>query len=168
MRRDDVELAAVVAVSSDEAIGDDGGIPWDIPADMRRFRELTMGCPVVVGRRTYESIVRQNDGPPDGRSFVVVTRENADSIRGEARTAGSPSTAAAAAKGLAHRTAFVAGGGSIYEELLPVCDRAFVTHVPGKYPEADTRLESMDWGEWERTGSVRSASGCEFSEYVSR
>jgi dihydrofolate reductase len=115
------DLTAVVAMTPSGVIGDGGGIPWRLSTDLRRFKRLTMGGVLIMGRRTYESIGR----PLPGRKIVVVTR-NADWTVEGVEVASSPE---AAITRLARRPGFVVGGAEIYRCLLPRCARVLLTQV---------------------------------------
>ncbi len=135
-------MELIVAVYDDWGIGRDGTQPVALSADRKFFRETTRGAMVIVGRRTIEDFPGQK--PLPGRANVALTRSNTQ-IPGFT-VCGSPEAAAELAK-TAER-AFVIGGGSIYRQMLPYCDAAFVTKVhctPGSdtyFPNLD---EAPDW-----------------------
>jgi len=115
-------LCVIVAVSENGVIGRDGDLPWYLPDDLKRFKTLTLGHPMVMGRRTYESIGR----PLPGRTSVVLTR-NPD-FAPEGVTVVPSWDEALAACGAAER-AFVIGGASLYRRALAACDRLYLTRV---------------------------------------
>lgn len=133
-------LSLIAAVARNRIIGGEGGIPWDIPADRRRFRELTMGHPVIMGRKTYESIGH----PLEGRRTIVVTS------RPDYRAEGCD-----VSRGLADALAlcceadeiFVAGGGELYREALPLADGIYLTLVDIDVP-GDTTFPELAAGEF--------------------
>jgi dihydrofolate reductase len=138
-----VTVTLVAAVARNGVIGVDGGLPWRLPDDLRRFKELTTGHVLVMGRRTYESIGR----PLPGRTTVVVTRTpgwGAD-VEGVLVAAGVPDALAAAAA--IDDEVFVVGGARVYADALPLADRLELTHVDAE-PAGDTLFPEVDWSEW--------------------
>jgi len=115
-------LCMIVAVTENGVIGRDGDLPWHLPRDLKRFQSLTLGFPMVMGRKTYESIGR----PLPGRTSIVLTRDPGFAPEG-VTVAGSWGEALAAC-GTAER-AFVIGGASVYREALSRCDRLYLTRV---------------------------------------
>ena len=138
-------IAIVVAMAENRVIGRDGGLPWRLPADMARFRSLTMGKPIVMGRRTHESIGRALDG----RRNIVVTRRAG--YRAPGCTVAASLEAALEAAADAAEVAVI-GGASIYEMALPVADRVHLTLVHASI-DGDVRfphIEPADWREVSR------------------
>ena len=138
-------IAIVVAMAVNRIIGRDGGLPWRLPADMARFRTLTMGKPIVMGRRTHESIGRALDG----RRNIVVTRRPGYRAPG-CTVVQSFDAALHAASGAAEVA--VIGGASIYEMALPIADRVHLTLVHASI-DGDVRfpqIEPADWREVSR------------------
>lgn len=127
----------IVAVYDDWGIGKDGTQPIALSTDRKFFREMTRGAMVIAGRRTIADFPGQK--PLPGRVNVAVTRSNAE-IPGFT-VCRSPEEAAEVAK-TAER-AFVIGGGSIYRQMLPLCDRAIITKVHVT-PESDTYFPNLD------------------------
>lgn len=113
-------VSIIAAMSRNRVIGRDGAIPWSIPADMSRFRELTLGHTVIIGRKTFESIGR----PLPGRKNIVVTRQPDYPAPG-AMTAGSLAEALRLAEG--DGEVFICGGGDIYAQALPLAARIYLT-----------------------------------------
>ncbi|ODN70722.1 dihydrofolate reductase [Methylobrevis pamukkalensis] len=137
-------LSLVVAVAANGVIGADGDMPWKLSSDLKRFRRLTMGKPVVMGRKTFASIGR----PLDGRTNIVVTRD--DGFRPEGATVVSDLAAALAAARLSpggDGEIMVIGGGTIYGQLIGDADRLYVTHVDAA-PAGDTRFPAIDPDVW--------------------
>lgn len=146
----DVTVALVAAVADNGVIGDEDGMPWHHPDDLRRFRETTTGHPVVMGRRTYETIVDRLGEPlPDRTSVVLTTREL--NLPEGAVGAGSVEDALARARSDARErgvaTIFVGGGGSVYEQFLPIADRLVLTEIHAS-PEGDIRFPDWDRDAW--------------------
>jgi dihydrofolate reductase len=141
-----VRVVLVAAVARGGVIGRDGGIPWRLPEDMARFRELTMGNSVVMGRKTWESLPDQFR-PLPGRGNVVVTR-NADwSAQGADRAA---SLVEALTLLESEPEVFVIGGGEIYAAALPFADALLLTEIDAEV-DGDTTFPTWDPGEFEET-----------------
>ena len=130
-------MELIVAVYDDWGIGKDGTQPVALSADRKFFRETTKGAMVIVGRRTIEDFPGQK--PLPGRINVALTRSCAD-IPGFTMC-GSPEQAAELAQKV--ERAMVIGGGSIYRQMLPMCDTAYVTKVHCQ-PESDTFFHNLD------------------------
>ena len=126
-------ISLVVAAAENEVIGRDGALPWYLPADLRRFRELTTGHVVVMGRLTYESIIARLGHPLDGRTSVVISSTLPDPADERVVVSGSVESALAQAARLAAGAGsgelFVAGGESVYRQVLPSADRIYLTRV---------------------------------------
>lgn len=123
-------FTGIVAMASDRAIGRDNGIPWRLPEDMRTFKRLTMGHPILMGRKTWESLGR----PLPGRQNIVLTRTPGYEAKG-AKVIASPSDLTGLT--LQHPEIMVIGGAQIYALLLPSMQKLYVSEVQGQY-EADT------------------------------
>jgi dihydrofolate reductase len=155
-------ISIIAAMAENRVIGRDGAIPWDIPEDRRRFRELTMGRPVIMGRKTYESIGH----PLPGRSTIVVTRKAG--FRADGCLVVHDLQAALAACAGSDEV-FVCGGEVIYREALPLAKRLYLTLVPGMVA-GDTRFPEIPGGQFEETErqSGREAPYCTFVLLVRR
>jgi dihydrofolate reductase len=155
-----VTVALVAAVARNGVIGRSGGIPWHLPEDMARFRDLTMGHPVVMGRRTWESLP-DRFRPLPGRRNVVVTRNPGWSAQGADRAASVED----ALRLLEHEPrVFVIGGGEIYAAALPHADELHLTEIDAEV-EGDTTFPAWDpgeFGEVTREGHV-AQDGMQFS-----
>ena len=139
-------VALVAAVARGGVIGRDGGIPWRLPEDMARFRELTMGHPVVMGRRTWESLP-DRFRPLPGRGNVVVTR-NADWSAQGADRAGSIEEALALLE--SEPKVFVIGGAEIYAAALPFADELLLTEIDAEV-DGDTTFPTWNAVEFAET-----------------
>lgn len=154
---DGPELVLVAAVAEDGTIGDAGGMPWHYPADLAHFKRLTTGHPVIVGRKTYESIADRLGGPlPDRTSVVLTTRPiGDDDLPDGAIVASDPETAVErAAADAADRGVdeiYVIGGATVYEAYLDRADRLEITEVPER-PNGDTRFPERDSEAWTEAG----------------
>ena len=130
----------IVAVATNNVIGLHGELPWKISDDLKRFKQLTMGKPIVMGRVTWESIGR----PLPGRQNIVVTRQAGFSAQG-CEVATSP--AAALNLALGAEEIMIIGGRKIYDLFLPLADRLHVTRVQADV-RGDTFFPDIDEGEW--------------------
>lgn len=134
------DVILIVAMTQDRLIGRSGTLPWNLPSDLRRFRELTMGHALLMGRKTFESIGRCLPG----RTSIVVTRQSDFDGKG-ARVASSWEHALRLVpNGL---RAFVIGGAEIYQRSLPDVTRMYVTFVDGSF-DGDTYFPPVAWEEW--------------------
>jgi dihydrofolate reductase len=134
-------IAIVVAHAANRVIGRDGELPWRLPADMRRFRELTSGHTVVMGRRTYESLP-DAFRPLPGRRNLVLSRDPGYRAEG-ADVFGSLDEALAACDG----DCFVIGGQGAYRDALPLCERLYATEIDAEL-EGDAFFPELDPDEW--------------------
>lgn len=142
-------LTLVVAVAENGVIGRDGGLPWHLSSDLKRFKADTLGKPVIMGRRTFQSIGK----PLPGRHNIVVTRDR--DFRADGVTVAASVEAALA---LAHDSAAasgagdiaVIGGGDIYRQVFDAADRIILTHVMAN-PDGDTRFPALDPAGWTAT-----------------
>lgn len=130
-----MELNMIVAASRDGAIGRRGDLIWHIPADLRHFKSLTMGHPVIMGRKTWESLPKK---PLPGRMNIVVSRKTDFQAPGATVVASPQLALEAAGDGTAP---FVIGGEQIYRCFLPLATRIFLTEIEADCPDADARFE---------------------------
>jgi len=139
-----MELVSVAALAENRVIGDDGALPWErLPADYEQYRSRVAGEPVVLGRRTFDSM----RGNLPGRAQVVLSRtERAYDIE-TAHHASGVETAMDRLRGFDTETAYVLGGAAIYALFQPHLDRMVLSHVPGEY-EGDTVYPEWDTDEW--------------------
>lgn len=126
------EVCIIAAIAENRVIGKDGQLPWHISEDMKRFRELTFGHPVIMGRKTFESIGKALVG----RDNLVVSQDKTFAPEG-CITCDSLEIAIDAAKGLDDERFFVVGGGQIYDQAIDQADRLYLTVVEGEF-EGDT------------------------------
>lgn len=134
------EIVLILARADNGVIGRDGRLPWHIPADLRRFKALTQGTPMIMGRRTFDSL----PGVLEGRRHIVLTRdpdwqeegaEVANSLEESVRLANAPHIS-------------VIGGADIYAQFLPHADRIELTEVHAE-ADGDTRIDMPDPAQWE-------------------
>jgi dihydrofolate reductase len=140
-------LVAVVAMAENGVIGVDNRLPWRLPADLRRFKAITLGKPVLMGRRTFDSIGR----PLPGRQNIVLTQDPSWSAEGvvAAHSLGEALGAAGHAAEL-----MVIGGAGVYALCWPHVERLELTLVHAR-PEGDTRLADFDWADWRELARER-------------
>ncbi|EWS55170.1 MULTISPECIES: dihydrofolate reductase [unclassified Methylibium] len=135
-----MELWLIAAVARDGAIGRAGTMPWHLPQDLAHFKRTTLGCPVVMGRKTWESLP-PHFRPLPGRRNVVVTRNAAWQADG---AEAAPSLDAALERLREAERVFVIGGGELYAQALPRADGLVLTEVDIGVPDADTHFPAWD------------------------
>lgn len=144
-------VAIIAAVAENGVIGSDGDMPWRLSTDLKRFKQITMGKPVIMGRRTFQTLGK----PLPGRTNIVVTRDPSFRADGVV-TAGDLPAALAAASDAAGRAGsdevFVIGGGQIYAAAIDRADRLYITHVDAQ-PAGDTHFPPIDPGKWRQLSS---------------
>jgi dihydrofolate reductase len=138
-----VPITIVAAVARNGVIGVDGGLPWHLPDDLRRFKALTLGHVLVMGRKTYESIGR----PLPGRTTVVVTRNAAWDPGSEEVVVAPELEEAVRAAAAIDDEVFVVGGAQVYADALPLTDRLELTLVDDE-PDGDTTFPAVEWDDW--------------------
>jgi dihydrofolate reductase len=142
-------ITLIVAADENDAIGIDGQMPWHLPQDLKFFKNTTWAMPVIMGRKTFDSMGR----PLPGRTNIVVT-QNKDWKYDGVWTAGSLDEALILASSLEVNEIFIIGGGTIYQAALPLANRVYLTRVHTKMEKADTwfpQLNDKEWSiEWER------------------
>lgn len=131
-----VKLIAMVAMTSDRVIGKGNDLPWHLPEDLKLFKRTTSGHPIVMGRKTYDSIGR----PLPKRQNIVITRDQSWSAEG-VDVVHSPE--AVRELTLQDETVFIIGGAEIYSLFLPYIDELLVSHVYQDY-EGDTRFPEFE------------------------
>jgi dihydrofolate reductase len=152
-----MEIVLIVAVADNGVIGAGGAIPWRLKSDQQRLKAITMGKPVVMGRKTFASLRR----PLPGRTNIVVTRDVDFTAAGAVVT-----TSFAAARAVATGDALrrftteiaVIGGAEIYAQWIDIADRLEVTEVHAR-PEGDTYFSPISPADWEEVARVRNSSG---------
>lgn len=135
-------ISIIVAISEDYGIGKDNKLLWHIPEDLKRFKKLTMGQCIIMGKRTWESLPRK---PLPGRKNIVLT-----DVPGESIDCSITAYSVEDALGKCNETEeiFIIGGGSVYRQFMPLADRLYITHVHKK-TEADTYFPEISNTEWE-------------------
>lgn len=142
-----IKLCLIVARGTNGVIGRDGDLPWRLSADLKRFKATTLGKPIIMGRKTWESFPKR---PLPGRANIVLSRDGTYAAPG-GRVYSSLPPALAAAKAIAAADGveeiFVVGGGAIYEAALPLADRLYLTEVNAA-PEGEIAFPKLDMAQW--------------------
>ncbi len=155
-----MKLSIIVAMDANRVIGHENRLPWHLPADLKHFRKITLGKPILMGRKTWQSIGR----PLPGRINIVITRDTNYQAEG-CSVVHSIDEALRAARG--HDEVMVIGGAQLYSQVLPATDTLYITQVEGKFP-GDTffpELNPLDWREVERSTHApdeKNAHACSF------
>jgi dihydrofolate reductase len=152
-------IALIVARADNGVIGREGGLPWHLSGDLKFFKAQTLGKPVVMGRRTYQSIGR----PLPGRPNLVVTRDTAfrpEGVEVFPDVAGALARARALAAESGAAEVMVIGGGQIYAETLPQAGRLYLTEVHAR-PAGDTTFPDLDPAQWQEVRRDAPVSGGE-------
>ena len=139
-----MEISIIVATSKNNVIGRDGGIPWHLSADLKRFKALTTGHPIVMGRRTFESIGR----PLPGRRNIVISNsvnaiEGCDVIKSVDDLLNDKSL---------DGMIFIIGGGEIYKQFLPYSKKVYLTEVETEIADGDTFFPELNPLVWIEVG----------------
>jgi dihydrofolate reductase len=140
-------ISLVVAIAENGVIGRNGGLPWQLPSDLKTFRRVTMGKPVIMGRRTFQSLRE----PLAGRDNIVVSRDDGFRPEGaivERDFASALARAKACAEARDVDEIMVIGGTDVFREALPLARFIYKTEVHAR-PEGDALFPPVDWSEWE-------------------
>ncbi|PTR17157.1 dihydrofolate reductase [Nitrosospira sp. Nsp2] len=152
-------VSALVAMARNRVIGSNNALPWHLPPDLKRFKLLTMGHPIIMGRKTYESIGR----PLPGRISIIITRQAdyevpgaivVDSLAQALHAGGGKAQEHANAGSMAEGEAFVIGGAEIFRQALPLCDRIYITEIQADF-EGDVLFPEFNMEEWIETSRER-------------
>lgn len=135
-----MKLSLIVAMSRDGVIGADNRLPWHLSADLRRFKAITMGKPILMGRKTHDSIGR----PLPGRNNIVLTRDRSYRAPG-CTVVHTTQESMRVAQGSAEL--MIIGGSSLYERFLVTADRIYLTLIDGDFA-GDTFFPAIDWHDW--------------------
>ena len=135
-------IEAIVAIDENGAIGRQGDLLCHLPADMKHFKEVTMGSSIIMGRKTFESFPRR---PLPGRQNIVITRNAAWQYPG-VTVVHSVEDAIAAAE---TDTVFVIGGADVYEQTLPLVEVLHLTLIHARWASADVFFPALDMNEWQ-------------------
>lgn len=162
-----MKLSLVVAMDLRGAIGRDNALPWRLPDDLRRFKQLTLGKPILMGRKTAESLGRSLPG----RLNLVLTRSGRVPFEGMQAVASW--TEALAAAGAVEELCVI-GGAAVFERALPQADALYLTRVETEVPDADVFFPEVDCAQWQcvheerHPADARHAFAMRFLDYVRR
>ncbi|MDF1748467.1 MAG: dihydrofolate reductase [Alphaproteobacteria bacterium] len=146
----DIHIAFVVAIARNGAIGIEGGLPWRLPGDLAFFKRTTMGKPILMGRKTWESLPRK---PLPGRPNLIVTRDTdykADGAEVFSHIDEALNRGRDLARDMGVDEVSIIGGAEIYRQTLPVATRLYITEVDAD-PKADTFFPDFDRSQWQET-----------------
>jgi dihydrofolate reductase len=140
-------ISIVAAIAKNGVIGSNNWLPWDIPEDLKHFRELTTGKTVLMGRKTFESIISKLGHPMPNRKNLVVTRQADYPVPNKVEVY---STVEDALKAHGSEDVCVIGGGEIFSQTLDKTDVMYLTHIDKEYP-GDAYFPEVDWSKWQLT-----------------
>jgi dihydrofolate reductase len=137
-------LSILVAMAKNRVIGKDNTLPWQLPPDLKRFKQLTMGHHIVMGRKTYESIGR----PLPGRTSIIITRQPDYQVPGAIVVASIDQALKVSSEGQEiGQEIFVIGGAEIYQQALELCQRIYITEIQQEF-DGDTLFPELNQQEW--------------------
>ena len=137
-------ISILVAMAKNRVIGRNNALPWRLPPDLKRFKELTMGHHIVMGRKTYESIGR----PLPGRTSVIITRQPDYQVPGTIVVASIDQALKVCSAGKeVDQEIFVIGGAQIYRQSLGLCQRIYITEIQQEF-DGDTLFPELNQQEW--------------------
>ena len=152
------ERIIIAAAAKNGVIGKEGKLPWHIPEDLKHFKRLTTGHPVIMGRKTFESLP---NGPLKNRDNIILTHHTGFQVNG-ATVVHTIEEACNAVKDASE--AFVIGGGEIYKLFLPLTDRMYITLIGDSY-EADTWFPEWDETQWELIEKIKGEASSDIPYY---
>ena len=135
-------ISIIAAISEDNGIGKDNKLLWHIPEDLKRFKKLTMGQCIIMGKKTWESLPKK---PLPGRKNIVLTDNPDEHIEGSITAYSIDDALSKCSK---DEQIFIIGGGSIYRQFMPLASRLYITHIH-KSTAADTFFPEIHGNEWE-------------------
>lgn len=142
-----VKVSIIAAIADNGVIGRDGDVPWRLAADLKRFKSLTTGHALIVGRKTHEAILKRLGHPLAERRTIVLTLQSSYRVEGcEVVASWEEALACVTGEG----EIFVIGGGQLYALMLPLADTLYLSHVHAR-PAGDTFFPRFDWREWAMT-----------------
>lgn len=136
-------ISIIVAMGRNRVIGIKNKLPWNLPADMEHFRQLTMGKPVIIGQKTFESIGK----PLPGRINIVLTRDENFQAPG-CIPSHSIEEALQVAKEKEAKEVMICGGASVYKQFLPLADKMYLTLIDGDF-EGDAYFPEFNYNDWD-------------------
>lgn len=141
-------ISLMLAMDENRVIGKDNQLPWHLPADLQYFKKVTMGHPIVMGRKTYESIGRLLPG----RENIIITRNTSYQVKGAVMMHNVADIKEYADN--CEKEVFVIGGSEIFSEILPETDKLYITHIHHTF-EGDTYFPQIDSSQWRVSTSVK-------------
>ena len=139
-------ISLIIAAAADNAIGKKNDLLWHLPNDLKFFKNNTWGMPVIMGRKTFESIAGE---PLKGRVNIIITRKKDFTVDDDmVWVVNSLQEAIDRAKETHCKEVFIAGGGEIYEQALPLADRIYLTRVHATFPDAEVFFKGFDEKDW--------------------
>src|SRR5450755_409165 len=153
----DIKIVLVAAIGENNVIGRDGQLPWRLKSDLKHFRELTIGKPVIMGRKTYESIGK----PLKDRTNIVLTSDLGLVVPGGVLATSLDAALSYAAKDAARRGVdeiMIIGGSDVFAAMMPQADRLEITHVHAA-PEGDALFPPIDPAEWHKVSYAAHKAG---------
>ena len=151
------EIVFVVAVADNGVIGDNNALPWHLKSDLQRLKKITLGKPVIMGRKTFVSIGK----PLPGRTNIIVTRDSNFKSDGVVSAMSLDAAKKIATEDALRRNVteiMVLGGAEIFSQWMNIADRLEVTEVHAS-PDGDTRLDPIELAEWEEVARARNSKG---------
>ena len=162
-----IMISIISAIGKNNEIGKKNGLLWNLPADMKHFREVTSGHTVIMGQKTFESIGR----PLPNRRNIVITLDK-NYLRHGVDIFYSPKELDALSDKKTEN--FIIGGGQIYKLFIDKADKLYITHVDAEFPDADTFFPEIDKNKWEKIKSEKHLKDdlnkydLEFTEYIKK
>lgn len=153
-------LCLIVAMGLNHEIGAENKLIWHLKDDLKNFKEITAGHPVIMGRKTFEAIGR----PLPNRTNIVISR-SAQSSDEAIRVTSLESALEKAQVALGAESCFIIGGGQIYAAALPFADTLYITAVQAEFPEADTYFPNVNFDQWNEE-KIASFTANERNEYA--
>ncbi len=153
-------ISLVVAMAQNRVIGVNNDLPWHIPADLKRFRTLTTGKPVVMGRKTFESILSRNKKPLPDRPNIVISRSGYSYPGVEVYSDLKTAFEETAAK-YPDQEIMCIGGDAIFKQTLPIADRIYLTVIEKDF-EGDAWFPALDLAEWKITDEEKFSDPVDF------
>ena len=156
-------LSLIVAVSKNNVIGADNGLLWQMPADLKHFKAVTIGHSVIMGRKTYDSIGR----PLPGRRNIIVTRQEKLKAAGCEEVNSLQDAVDLCSR---EQEVFIVGGGEVYKQAMHAADKIYLTRINGEF-KGDTVFPEINFSEWRLTkylkhhGDDKNPYDYSFSEY---
>ena len=161
-------LSLVVAIAENYAIGKKGDLLCHLPNDLKHFKQVTSGCTILMGERTFFSLPKH---PLPNRRNIVLTDVRGKTFEG---AEAAYSIEELVSKVGADEEAFVIGGGMVYRQMIPLCDKLYITHIHHSWPDADTFFPEIDSAIWKQISAERHEADennpydYTFAEYVKK